>query len=315
MQEPDWAYLSNPFDNVTRESHRRMRLLATDHFSKLRKRAENDPEIKALLDLGEPYFEAYLKQLRTGSKESSLYRMNTARVEDLLAELSGTLARRWDVSIMVEYDKVTPEYEALLPKGRKVFQQGSYEERIEAIQVLAEQLTLFPVLDNLRAEVEEFGTKIVKARDIQQGLEGEDQYNVDELEKARKKLADVLYGIYGGLIRRFWEERKTVESFYELRYFRRGNAKSDDTIRQTLNAIVPAEGSVTVLEGELTEGDEVRFTNVGGRTFFIASKENPEERKEIPSGRMEILTVAAGTTAFVLTNESTLDTESIVELL
>ncbi len=87
MQAISWSYLGNPFGSMTKKSHKRMFLLATDHFDKLKVAADN-PEIQKLYDFGLPYCEAFREEYLSGSCDADAYRKLTQRIEDLMTERS-----------------------------------------------------------------------------------------------------------------------------------------------------------------------------------------------------------------------------------
>jgi hypothetical protein len=153
MTNVSWSYLQNPFDNVTKNSYKKMYEMSTDHFDKLRGYARTNLELKALYDWAYPAYQAFVQEYDKGYVHASTYQMQTATLENLLLELSSTHIRRWDVAIMSVYDIVEPPYKALLPEGRRPFQSGAYDARIRAVKRLADSLQNFPALSALQTTV------------------------------------------------------------------------------------------------------------------------------------------------------------------
>lgn len=321
MIQISWAYLQNPFENVTKRNYKRMYLMATDHFDKLKQAAPTDAKIQELLDFGEKDFDAYVLQYRQGSTQGATYRMNTANFENIMADLSSTQIRRWDIEIQFIYDVVRPEYKALLPNGRKPFQSGAYDLRIDQVLSLADRLKAFPDLTDLQAKVQAFGEKAIAARTKQQGNETMEKNNSNSLEEKRQTLAKAMHGIFGGLIRLYYNNPAKVEEFYELQYLRSSSSNSgdDDAPRESVSLQLTAESSTPVLQGQLQPDDVVRITNTGGAVFtaFLTVDMGvvPDATLEVAPGQMITLTATKSGESVVLVNRETTVGSALVELV
>lgn len=290
-----------------------MYLLSKDHFDKLLEKAGNDPMIQELYDMGIKAFQAYEKVYQGGTNVSGNYRLYTAQMEELLKELSGRLARRWDASIVIEYDVNSPEYQSLMQEGRSVFQQGAYDVRISKVIALAEQLKQFPVLEGLQQEVEKFAARLQETRQMQQRKEFRSQEQSDELESKRKALATIMHGIYGGLIKLYYTERQKIEQFYELKYLRAGSREdTEETI--TLNLSLQAGESQTVLEDQLQEGILVRLTNTSTQPVS-AYLSDATEARSIETGLAETFIAKIESKSLTVKNEGESTATILVEVL
>jgi hypothetical protein len=321
MIKINWYYLQNPFDNVTKNNYKKMYLMATDHFDRLKQAALTNPKIQELLDFGREPFEAYVLQYREGSTEAAVYRMDTASFENIIADLSSTQIRRWDVEIQYLYDTTLPEYKALLPNGRGPFQTGSYDLRIDQVLSLADRLKKFPNLINLQTKVQEFGEKAMEARTKQQGNEQIEKNNSNSLEQKRQILAQTMHGIFGSLVRLYHNDPASVEEFYNLQYLRSsgGSNIEDDAPRETVTLNVLQQNKTIVLQGQLQAGDIVRITNTGGTGFVaylaINTAADPDSTIDIGPGQMITLTATTAGASVVLWNQNTTDSAALVELL
>lgn len=320
MIEIQWAYLQNPFDNVTKRNFKKMFLLATDHFDKLKQQAPGNPQIQALLDFGQENFDAYIEQYRKGSTDSATYRMKTATFENMIAELSGTLIRRWDVTIQVLYDVVDPIYKALLPNGRKPFQSGSYDLRIDQVFSLADRLKEFPDLRELEETIRTFGDRLIESRTAQQGVDGVEKTNSDDLEMKRQALAHTMHGIFGSLVRLYYDNPARVESFYDLQYLRSNGSRTEDDItpREAITIMLPPTEKTTLLAGKVLTNDTIRITNTGSTSFSaymtLDPLATPTNMILVEPGQMLTFTAAAVNEILVLWNESSMEGEGFVEL-
>lgn len=320
MTKTQWSYLQNPFDNVTKRNFKKMYLMATDHFDKLKQSAPYTPVVNELLEFGLPYFNRFIDQYRKKETDTATYRMATAQLENLMSELSGTHIRKWDVTIQIEYDVVDPIYKSLLPNGRRPFQTGAYDLRIDQVFSLADKLSALPQFNELRDKVRDVGSQLLQARTAQQGADFTDGSNSTDLETRRYELAVAMHYIFAGLMKIYYLNLPMVEQYYDLRYFRQADKSDDDNpvVKETINLTLPPNSKNTTLEGRLTEGDTIKVTNNGTTTFLVYAAENPTQE---PSGLIAIIagqfiTLTAGATdnLIVLWNETSNEGSAIVEL-
>lgn len=322
MAQPTWSYLQNPFDNVTKSSYKLMYLMATDHFDKLLAR-RSDAIINELYEFGKPSFEAFIIQYRKNGSDDANYQMYTLRFENLIAELSSTLARRWDVQIQTVFDIITPEYRSLLPNNRTPFQAGPYDIRINAVKSLSDQLLQFASLSALQKEVNDFHTLLIEARSQQQGVENTSQMNSTALENTRLTLAQAMHSIFGGLIRYYYLDLAMVESYYELRYLRRTSGSGDDNKPLVSEEIIIPQGSAaTALVGKVSAGSNIRVTNIGAAmlTVFPALDGNTPIPSNggytvSPDQSITFQTLLGDTLIRLLNESDPFDGKALVELL
>jgi hypothetical protein len=227
MAEELWFYLQNPFDNVTKHSFALMNLLATDHHDKLRHKANLDARFAPLYQDFESTYKVFKTVFTKSLSNAGRYQSNTQKVESLFTELTSTRIRKWDVKIQNEYDEMSNEYVSILPSGRKPFQVGGYEARINEVKALYERLNYHPNLANLAAEVKQFAYDLEQARTEQQGFEQAERELSQSLESARVELAKVMYGVFVRLKYLHLNELKQVETYYELQYLRKTGGKKE----------------------------------------------------------------------------------------
>lgn len=322
MAESTWSYLQNPFDNVTKNSHKTMYLMATDHFDKLAARSSN-ATIAELYNFGKPYFDAFITQYRKNRSDNATYQMYTSLFENLMSDLSSTLIRKWDIQIQVVFDLTSSNYLALMPDGRKPYQSGAYDLRINAVKSLADQLALFPAFAALETEVNDFHRQILDARSRQQGVENTDQDNSTEVENTRLALAKAMHSIFGGLIHLFYTDLSKVETFYELKYLRRTpGSNSDDAPAASEEVTVLKGASATALATKITVGSTIRVTNIGAAvlTVFAAADGNASVPSNggysVAAEQSVTFQAVAGDSLILLMNDiDPYDGKALVELL
>ena len=262
MTFSEWYALRNVFNNATKGTLKRMLILATDHNDKLLMESANDPQIAALYQIFSPVYQTFKQAYNDTFQKDAFYQGNTKIVESLFMELSSQKIRQWDIWIQNVYLDNTPQYLMLLSNGRGPFQTGGYEARINAIVALEANLVSFPPLANVLADVSVFRQKIEQARTTQQGMEKAAANTVKAVEDARIALAEVMHGVFGGLILRYYQNITQVETFYELKYLRTtGGGSSNNT--PALQSHTIAANSRATFFGQLGAGDSITIKNTG----------------------------------------------------
>ena len=228
MAEELWFYLHNPFDNVTKHSFTLMNLLATDHHDKLKHKANTDARFAPLYQDFESAYKVFKEVFTKSLSNAGRYQSNTKKVESLFTELTSTRIRQWDVKIQNEYDEMSNEYVSILPNGRKPFQTGGYEARINEVKALYDRLNYHSNLAQLAADIKQFAYNLEQARTEQQGFEQAERELSQALELARLELAKVMYGVFVRLKYLHLNELKQVETYYELQYLRKTGSKKEE---------------------------------------------------------------------------------------
>jgi hypothetical protein len=299
-----------------------MYLMSTDHFDKLFAR-KSDAIINELYEFGKPSFDAYITQYRKNVSDDANYQMYTLRFQNLLSDLSSTLARRWDIQILGVFDVITPEYKSLMPNNRIPFQSGPYEIRINSVKSLSDQLLQYPSLSALQKEVNDFHALLLLTRTQQQGFENTSQVNSAALENARVALAQAMHSIFGKLMGYYYLDLAMVESYYELRYLRRTPGSGDENKPLISEQIVIPQGSAaTALVGKVSAGSSVRVTNIGAAilTVFPALNGNtpiPANGGYSVSPEQSVIfqTLLGDTLIRLLNDTDPFDGKALVELL
>lgn len=304
-----WSYLQNPFDNVTKKSNKHMILMATDHFDKLYVR-RNEANINELYLFGKKAFEEFVALYSKSSTDLAIYQMRTERLVLLIEELSSTLARRWDILIQVKFDIVTADYKSLMPNGRSLFQSGAYDMRIIEVKNLANRLRSFPEFESLRNEILEFHEKLVNVRTDQQGIESVIQMNSKNLEIARVELAQVMHCIFGSLLRIYYKSTNMVETFYDLKYLRKTIKEKETDVVISEDVDVPENKTVAVLDGKISDNNDLRIVNTGETTLIAHTAPNrqsiptPDSGYIVYSGQIVTLKSKKNDTVLLITNDN-----------
>ena len=256
---PDWTYLRNVFNNVTSSNFKRMLSLSADHKAKLSYHGATNPDVNTLYLLFEPIHTAFTVKYAKVVANFGAYKSATSTVEALAADLSRTQIKSWDVKIQNVYEDHTADYKLIMHSGRALFQSGTYEQRLLAVQSLAVSLAAYPLLSTVLTSVQAFATAFQNARSQQQELEGGDTNLRVELEQAREDLALVMHRIFGQLIFLFAHQPGTIQSFYELQYLKAPAPKENPNPPININA----NSRQQAMEGLFVSTDNFELENPG----------------------------------------------------
>lgn len=273
MSQSIWSYLRNPFDSATRNSFRLMLIMSKDHLDKLGGNI-SDPDIAMIHTFVKTAYDNFMQAFNNVQLNSSSYRSKTMLMENFLSELSSKKIKQWDIQIQGYYLDDTPEYADILPNNRGAYQKGAYDERINAVNILAQKLLNYPVLANVQADVQNFFTQMINARTVQQGFEYQDSQLRKEVETMRVSLATAMQKSFAYLLYKYVDNVQQVESFFELQYIRTSTNTNVSLAYQTFT--VPANGKLVVYTGKAVSGKFVSMKNNSqdALTFFVTNNVN-----------------------------------------
>ena len=316
-----WSKLINFFISVTEGSHRKMYLLAADHLRKLQEMAVHDPFLQDLLTFLLPFFDSFIAQYRKTNQDRILLAEKTADFKDMLDNLSADTIRQWDIQIQMVYDMRSNIYRRMLPEGRKPFQGGSYEMRIENVLSLAERLSMDPQLSTLGQDVEAYGLQLQDLRTQQQRLKVYRSANSIALEEQRLNLAKGLYAVFSRLKGHYYEELYEVEKFYSLHYFRTATEDAD-LAEEDINSFeisLEANSRSGQLEDLLEGGETIRITHLeGGQLKYytvVNAVDTPLEEYSLSPLQSVSMTVPDGHQLLVVDNVHSIPAKLQIEVL
>lgn len=244
--------------------------MARDHHDKLAIEAATDPAIDALYQAFLPIYNQFVLLYSQVTSNAGVYGGSTLSVENLLAELSSTKAKRWDVMIQNVYDDTSVPYRTVFGTGRAPFQSGAYDMRIAAIRSLSMNLAAYPDLAAVKTDVDAFLAALDAARTAQQGSEKRDATFRADLEDARVALAIAMHRVFGGLIQLYADNTKRIENFYEMKYVQASKSTTSSNNNggnnggTTNNSIAVNAGSRAVLlTGAYSDSTAFVVNNIG----------------------------------------------------
>lgn len=277
----EWSYVQNVFNNTSKGSFKRMLLMSRDHHDKLKVEAAGNPAIDALYQAFLPDFTGFKDLYSQVNSNSAGYQGLTLQLENLMLELRGIKAKRWDIMLQNVYDDTSVAYRSVFADGRAPFQSGPYDMRIAAVQSLSANMAAYPDLAAVKADVDAFLANIEIARTEQQGGEKRDSTYRADLEDARIALAVAMHRVFGGLIQLYADNTKKIEAFYELKYLRASPSKTTSSAGGGGNSggttiTVGAQSRMTLLTGNYNINTAFTVNNTGTTAVSVFLSNDPQ---------------------------------------
>lgn len=260
MPELDWRYAINTFEVNTRGSHVKMLSIATDTEAKL-EAEDADPNILELYTAYFPVYDAYRQicinyDVQAGNRQGATLNVETMVKEDLPKEV-----KKWEAQVRIIYVEDSPSERAIFPNKRNPFLQGTYEDRISAVGTLAARLAADAnaTLTAYAPTVQSYYNLLLSARDSQQVAEGTLNALSATREQQRLLVAAELYGVLGGLMRRFRFEPVQIMRFFDMSLLR----ETGEEVLEASEGTIAPDAVVNILT--LPDGAQrVRLTVIAG---------------------------------------------------
>jgi hypothetical protein len=261
-------YLTNRFETATKGNRKRMLTASTDTDAKLSAQQMSDADIAMLFGLFHPVFALFAQLYALWLAALGVYKGETLRLKNKMKELSKQKIKEWDAAIQVVFLENTEDYLILLPNGRAPFQNGTYEQRVAAVEGLGLRLAAYPALAGLKTIVDVFATDLRNIRLVQQQKEQLADTASTNLEQQRVLLAVMFYGVLGFLMYKFRAEITRVTDFIDFSLL---NAKGSDDVPTIFEREIPANSVDNITEGfPVTQQFEIEVVEGGGAYFYTA---------------------------------------------
>lgn len=262
----NWKYLDNQFAVATRDNYKKALVLSNYHDAALQAAGLGDPALLIIYNRYHPLHVTYVSKYTQWKNAGGTQGGDTLSLEQLLTTASGNLAD-WDIAIQVIYKKGTPRYKTLFPKGRKVFNKGALDSRINAYNELSNAMGTDPALATIKAAVDATYTALDTARDMQEGAKGDVKIGSGSVNTARLAVMNMQYRDMGFVIDNYFDYRQTLcEALFDLATLRESEQRR---FTGTLS-IGETEG---VLVHTFTEDDVIRLKvdGEGPVSFYLGS--------------------------------------------
>jgi hypothetical protein len=255
-----WDAIKNTFLNALKGSFKRTNIVVIDTGDKLEAR-KTETGIGELNTYFAPFKTSYTTLYLDWKQTNNTYHALTATVQRYKSDLSGSKIDRWETIIKPAFLDDPEGYKNLFPKGRSLFQEGGYEERIAAVKVLGSAIDSRAALASVKTDISDFGRQFEAARSLQQGKEGLAKKLSVDMELERVKACEALYWVQGRLMALFNKTPKAIEAFYDLEVLRRTGHEEDEPEESLVLTLAPGQ---TVEAGiPLTDDKKYLFSNLG----------------------------------------------------
>ena len=175
-----------------------------------------DTDILEYFTTFNPYSLAYNECYSTWSSLRSSKSGKTLGIVQLIELLTSTKAREWDVATQVVFTVKTPEYKSIFPHHRTIFQVGSVDSRITAINNL-----IIAIGDEIRlAAVKTSATSFALLLKNAVAVQGNQLKTINQtitlLDAARDAASVEMFGIYGKFVTKFKSDPKKMDFYFPV---------------------------------------------------------------------------------------------------
>lgn len=204
-----WKYVDNQFVLETAKSYKKAFKMSNYHDSALAKAAASDPIFIPIYNRYHPLHEAFRQKYNEWVSAGGTQESQSLNVKQQL-KLALEKIDDWDVAIQVLYKKTTVRYKAIFPDGRKPYNRGGVDLRINAFDILSINIGADPALATVKAEVDATYLLLDAARDNQEGAIADTKHGSGNVETARIALMTMQYRDMAWVLDNFYDSRSNL---------------------------------------------------------------------------------------------------------
>lgn len=276
-----WIFLINTFFVNTKNSFKLALTLFEDTHAKLAAEAEHDADVALIYTDFKPFYFAYKELYAQKQSYLGIYEGQTLNFETVLSEMPQQV-RRWEGSVRAIFIEDSPEERAIFPNKRSPFLQGTYEQRISAVETLSMTLNTYPALASIANAVETYYNRLEGSRLSQQKQEGQSDKLTALLAKQHEITCQELYGVLGRLMHKFRYSPERIANFIEIGLLRSKSGTGSVSV---------FKGAVLNSVGQGVVGAIVRLVDAG---FETTTEAGGLFEMEVESGNFDVQILAAG---------------------
>ncbi len=262
----NWKYLDNQFAVATRNNYKKALKLSNYHDAALQLAAATDPVFVPIRDRYHPLHLIYVNKYTTWKSAGGVQEGGTLNLEQLLTTAVQKISD-WDVTIQVVYKKTTPRYKTIFPNGRKPFNKGGLDSRINAFNELSANIGADAALAAVKTEVDATYTLLDNARDQQEGAKGDIKVSSGGVNTARLDIMNMQYRNMAFVLDNFFANRQTIcEALFDLPTLRENE-------QRTFTGTLSIAENEAVLVHTFMADDEIRLklNGDGPVSFYLGS--------------------------------------------
>jgi hypothetical protein len=267
--ETQWKYLDNQFNVATRENYKKAVKLSNYHDASLNTAQATEPLLVPIYNRYHPLHITLNAKYDQWKSDEGAQEGATLNVKQQLETASGKLDV-WDPQIQVLYAKSTPRYKAIFPNGRKPFNSGSINDRINAFNILSLNIGADPALAVIKGEVDATYLILDGARDAQEAAKGVLKASSQQVEVARVAAMNMQYRDLGFVMDTYFDRLEEMADMLFDQETLRGHTQTLFT-----GTLDPVENE-KVFTRTLLGDDELKLKSNGNATirFYLASTPN-----------------------------------------
>jgi len=207
--ELSWKYVDNQFISETQKSYKKAFKLSNYHDSALAKAAASDPVFLVPYNRYHPLHENFKQKYNLWVSAGGTQESQSLNVKQQLKLALGKIDD-WDVDIQVLYKKPTVRYKAIFPDGRKPFNRGGVDMRINAFDILSINIGADPALAAVKIDVDATYLLLDAARDNQEGAKADTKHGSGNVETARIDIMTMQYRNTAWILDNFYDTRENL---------------------------------------------------------------------------------------------------------
>ncbi|MCF8459473.1 MAG: hypothetical protein K9G46_02020 [Flavobacteriales bacterium] len=304
-----WHFLVNQFENSTSKNYAKAFKLSNYHDAYLHKMFVDhpgEPDWDLLYNRYHPFHQLYVSIYTAWKNAGGQQAGQTLNLDQLLVLLL-TRVNKWDALVQAVdgFEKGTVNYKSIFPQGRAPFGTGAKTLRVEAVNVLKQNLAAYPALASVETLVDDFYTLLDNARDTQEGAKGGTKQLSQEVDEKRILAMTEQYRNLGYLINKGADTPQMIAPFFDLNVLRES--------RQTefTGTLDPLENEAILIHTFVAD-DEMRIGIKGSATipngtmvnFYLASTPNGTD-STVVQVEADVLSTIIAAADFGITNYST----------
>ena len=268
MSSPTYIFADNFILNGVRGSLVKAIKVANYHYNALVGAAASDPFYIPLREEFKPTRVALLAITGEKGTDTAQRIGDTLDLDTLLKQLGARKIESWEPTIRAKYNSKSVIYKTIFPQGRKPFQQGKKDIKIEAVNQLQLILLNYPEFATTQAEVLAFYEDLTKARSFQEGKKQEIGSDRGTEDAAIEAMCLIHFKNHGLIISHTPDNPQNIASFIDVQTLQRPATANHTT------GIVGSDTLKKIWSRKWKNGATLKLTNNGdvALRFFLSDK-------------------------------------------
>ena len=217
MAKKAYGLFVNRFEVVTRGSNTVASYLFKQHIDSLYADSATVPIAMTCYNRANPKYLIYSAGNITHSSQTGKQSGNVLSMSNILLDMP-THVDDWEAKIKAVYKADTPEFKALFSKGKKPFNSGSQQKRVDAVATLLATIGTDASLAAVKILVQAFYDTMLAAFGTKDVSKETTKTDSKATEKARIDMCNVMEGNYGLILDEFQDEPTLGAKYFDETY-------------------------------------------------------------------------------------------------